>query len=488
MLLICTECQWHVTLNSVGDRLFLVVLAFALSISCAKSLDLTGKQCPCVSGYICDESTNTCVQELPDAGVDADVNDPTPIVPVSLALGWGDHYGEQSHSCVVFSDGGFRCWGQSLDRQLGYDRTTNVGDDEFPNELGLVDINAAVTQVAAGGNHTCALISDGSVRCWGQNNNGQLGRGNPFPTPEGVLPKDADTVSLGEPATQIAAGPSHTCALLESGSVRCWGANTWGQLGLGHDEDYGAQINELPSNQPAIVFPKKVTQITAGGAEFGYGHTCALLEDGTVRCWGYNGSGELGYGNTTNVGDHPDRLPASKAAIDVGGPVAQIAAGGSRTCAVLVNGSLRCWGDNYSGELGYNHTNNIGDDEVPSTSNPVALGGEVLSVDIGYYHSCALLNGGSVRCWGGNYDGYLGYSNTDFVGGSNDNRPLDHGPVNVGGKVTLLEVGYTHSCVILEDHSVRCWGSNNAGELGYGHTDNFGDDEHPHVAGPVPLQ
>ncbi len=476
----------------MGNKLgYVIALLCVLSIGCARSLNLTGKQCPCVGGYVCNEATNICVPEgtLDASTIDTAASDAdTPIVPVSLALGWSDHYGERSHSCVVFSDGGLRCWGQSEDRQLGYDRTTALGDDELPTDEGLVEMNAKVIQVAAGAYHTCALLEDGTVRCWGGNSLGQLGQGNVFPTPEGMLPKNVAPVELGEAATQIATGAMHTCALLQSAKVRCWGKNASGQLGLGHTDDYGDEIGEIPANQPALTFSKKVIQITAAGSEGGDGHTCALLEDGTVRCWGDNKQGQLGYGHTDPIGDDPERLPAAQDPVSVGGPVIAIAAGDYRTCAILENKGLVCWGNNYGGELGQGNTDNVGDTELPSEEGWVATGGAVTGVALGQYHTCALLENHTVRCWGGNYFGQLGWGDTNDFGSAAHETPLDREPVNIGAPVMDLAAGYLHTCALLDDHTVRCWGGNNAGELGYGNTDAIGDNELPYQAGPVSLQ
>ncbi|HWN68387.1 MAG TPA: chromosome condensation regulator, partial [Haliangium sp.] len=160
-----------------------------------------------------------------------------------------------------------------------------------------------------------------------------------------------------------AAGEKHTCALREDGRVRCWGTNDSGELGQGHREDIGD--NELPSSLPDVELGSRAMQIAAQDD-----HTCALLEDGAVRCWGQNRSGELGQGHTQSIGD--DELPASVDVVDVGGRVVEIAAGRYHTCALLEEGTLRCWGSNWAGQLGYGHTRLIGDNELPVSVSPVS--------------------------------------------------------------------------------------------------------------------
>jgi cysteine-rich repeat protein len=219
-------------------------------------------------------------------------------------------------------------------------------------------------------------------------------------------------------------------------------------------------------------------QCVADRLDAGNWHTCALLESGAVRCWGRNRYGQLGYGHTSPIGD--SEAPSSAGDVSAGERVVQLAAGAYHTCALLESGTVRCWGDNEYGRLGYGHSSPIGDNEAPSSVNPVDVGGRVVQLAAGDSHTCALLEGGAVRCWGPNWNGELGYGHMRAIG--DDESPSSAGDVNVGGRVVQLAAGSYHTCAVLEGGGVRCWGYNENGQLGYGHMRAIGDDESPSSA------
>jgi len=157
----------------------------------------------------------------------------------------------------------------------------------------------------------------------------------------------------------------------------------------------------------------------------GAAHSCALLSDGTVRCWGSSAFGQLGYGNTTSIGDNESAT--TTVAVSLGGIATAITAGGDHTCALLVDGSFRCWGRGVNGELGGASTRNIGDGELPSTEAVVPVGGAVTQVSAGRTHTCAVLTTGAVRCWGNGLNGRLGLASTTTIG--------DDEPASAGGDV-----------------------------------------------------
>ncbi|HEU4406123.1 MAG TPA: hypothetical protein VFS43_12730 [Polyangiaceae bacterium] len=377
-------------------------------------------------------------------------------------------------SCARLSDGSVRCWGVG-GPALGTRRSNNLGDDEPPGSAGPVDLGGEATQLAVA-YHACALLEGGAVRCWGLNDFAELGYGNTNPIGDNEAPASAGPIDLGGKATQIAAGSLHTCALLEDGSARCWGFNGSGELGYGNVDPIGD--DETPASAGPIDLDGRATQIAAGVS-----HTCALLEGGAVRCWGSNQLGQLGLGNADLVGD--DELPAAAELVDVGGKATQIAAGNYHTCALLEGGAVRCWGDNTVGQLGQGNTDLVGDDERPSETEPVALGGKATQIAAGGASSCARLEDASLRCWGANDAGQLGYGRTDDVG--DDERPVDAGPLDVGGPVSSCSLGEEHACALLESGAVRCWGQNLDGQLGLGAAGNVGDDEPPAQAPPVQL-
>jgi alpha-tubulin suppressor-like RCC1 family protein len=199
------------------------------------------------------------------------------------------------------------------------------------------------------GYHLCALFEAGSVRCWPVNqfvqDMGQFG----WAYDASVPPESYPTVRLGtgRTASQVALGDVHTCALLDNGAVKCWGANDKGQLGVGDVFARGAAAADMGDALPAVALGVRARAIAAGGS-----HTCALLTSGAVKCWGSNDSGQLGQGHTQTLGDQPGELEALSA-IDLGpGRSATAIDVGEHSCAVLDNGAVKCWGTNTSGELG----------------------------------------------------------------------------------------------------------------------------------------
>jgi hypothetical protein len=390
------------------------------------------------------------------------------------------------HSCAVLPSASIRCWGFSGDGQLGYGNRNSIGDNETPGSVGPVNIGIGrlATAVAAGDYHTCARLTDGTVRCWGYGFDGQLGYGDRNNIGDDEIPAAVGPVDLGSgrSATTITAGGRHSCALLNGGDVRCWGLGDSGQLGTGTTATIGD--TETPGSVDPINFGggHKATAIAAGGR-----HTCAILDDNTVRCWGYGGNGQLGYGDTNPVID-----PSTVGAVNLGmGRTAKaITAGDSHTCAILDDGTVRCWGFGGDGELGYGNTTQIGDNETPNTVGPVqlGLGRTAKAISAGAAHTCAVLDNGSVRCWGLGLDGRLGYGNTNSIG--DNETPASVNPVDVGSGRTAISVGtgQAHTCVLLDDENVRCWGSGDSGRLGYCSTKSIGDDELPGSVGPVNLQ
>ncbi len=172
-----------------------------------------------------------------------------------------------------------------------------IGDNEAPSSAAALDFGQDVVALALGLSHTCALLEDATVRCWGQNFHCQLGRGDTTTIGDDRLASDgAVTIDLGGPVVQLTAGDSHNCARLDGGVVRCWGHNLVGQLGLGHDQNVGD--DEPPTAIDPVDVDAPVLHVDAGG-----NHTCVILEDHRVRCWGMNSSGELGQGHTQNLGD-----------------------------------------------------------------------------------------------------------------------------------------------------------------------------------------
>lgn len=375
--------------------------------------------------------------------------------------------------------GGDDCCG---DGELG---PTEACDDGNGNENDGCSSGCTVQEVLAittGGNHNCALLTGGQVKCWGANSSGQLGIGDTIN--RGYLPTDMGdnlpTVSLGQgqSASAIAAGVAHSCALL-AGAVKCWGKNEFGQLGAGVAEDFlGDEPDELGDLLQPVDLGRdgKVTQLAAGG-----NHACAILGDGSLKCWGNNDYGQLGIGSNAHRGTSAAGMGDALPAVDLGQGVDVVACGAYHTCAVLKDGSVKCWGRNEDGQLGVllsQTINDQGDAPGEMTALPtVPLGQKATAISLGRYHTCALLEAGLVTCWGRNLDGELGQQSTTSTAAA---MSLPAAPVSGGDqKVIAISAGgrivsnaqmitYAHGCVVLEDLSAKCWGSNVIGQLGRG--------------------
>jgi alpha-tubulin suppressor-like RCC1 family protein len=389
------------------------------------------------------------------------------------------------HTCLLLRGGKVRCWGANFDAELGLGHRRRIGDDEPASAAPLVELGEPAVALTAAGDReasfTCALLESRNLRCWGSNHFGQLGLGkNVARIGEDELPADVETVPVGGPVELLTSGAmqyaTHACAMLDSGDLRCWGNNRYGQLGLGHTRHVGRA--QVPANVNPVDVGGDIVQLGAG--KF---HTCALLEGGDLRCWGRNHTGQLGYAHTDNIGD--DELPAEVDVIDVGEPVEEVSVGRAHTCALLEGGRARCWGWNKYGQLGYGHTDDIGDDEAPASAGDIDVGSEIVHISAGGLHTCALLEEGRVRCWGDNRFGQLGYGHRESIG--DEEPPSRANDVYLGGRAVAIEASNYHSCALLEDETLRCWGFNDYGQLGYGHTDHIGDNEAPASAGPVPV-
>lgn len=322
------------------------------------------------------------------------------------------------HTCALTDDGGVRCWGYGGKGELGYANLQNVGDDETPAQVGDVDVGGTAIQLAAGDVHTCALVEGGFVRCWGFGDMGRLGYGDTVTIGDDESPASAGDVDIGGAAIQVAAGRSHTCALLDSGVVRCWGEGTQGALGYGTQDNIGD--DESPAFAGDVDVGGRVTQISTGDW-----FTCALLDTGAVRCWGHGSDGRLGYGSTESIGD--DELPAIAGDLALSGPAVGVSAGFDHACAVLEGGDVQCWGGSAYGQAGYGSTEAIGDDELPDEVGLVDVGGFVVDLAANLQHTCVRLVGGETRCWGRAIQGQLGYPGLGHVG--DDEAPATAGNV-----------------------------------------------------------
>ena len=388
-----------------------------------------------------------------------------------------------SHTCVVTATWSIVCVGSGLDGRLGTGATADVGDE--PSETGgalqAVSLGTGRTAraVATGEAHTCALLDDGRVKCWGANGMGQLGLGdsNVRGDQPGEMGDALPFVNLGSgrTAVAIAAGGNHTCAVLDDGLVKCWGANSSGQLGISSTDGHGLKPSGMGDALPAVSMPggRLAVAIAAGTA-----HSCAILNDSSLICWGEGVGGRLGQGNELSIGNSPTRAVESMNPVSLPGSVVAVAAGRFHTCAVLSDATLRCWGTGLDGRLGTGATDARGDQpgEMGASLPAINLGASrgVVAVAAGDSHTCAILDDASLRCFGSGLDGRLGTGATDARG----DQPGEMGDSLLSvpvGAVVAVAAGVSHTCVLRWGGGARCVGAGGNGRLGSGSTFAIGD-------------
>ncbi|MBK7863848.1 MAG: hypothetical protein IPJ65_35625 [Archangiaceae bacterium] len=336
------------------------------------------------------------------------------------------------YGCALTTTGAVKCWGNNNEGQLG--------DGTLTRRLTPVDAASGLAstgrRVCAGSNHTCALTTANTLKCWGWNSSGQLGDGT---TVNRALP--VDVLGLGSGASAVAIGEYHSCAVTGAGGLKCWGSNFSGTLGDG--------------TTVASSTPVDVAGLTAGvaGVAVGRDFSCALTTAGAVQCWGGNHSGQLGDGTTI------DRLTPVPV-VGLTGGVTAITAGDAHVCALTTAGGLKCWGSLSEGQLG--------DGTVPGLTFHRATPGDVTgltsgvaSVSAGGSHSCAVTTTGALRCWGSNRNGEIG-------DGTMARRLTPVTVTGLGSGVATVSAGADHTCALTAAGLLKCWGGNAFGQLGDG--------------------
>ena len=330
-----------------------------------------------------------------------------------------------AHTCAVV-EGGVKCWGDNNYHQLG----NGMGNIIHETPVQTILAGSGVTAVAAGGTHTCAVVS-GGVKCWGNNSVGQVGNSdsNSYYTP-------VQAIAAGSDVTSVDAGSAHSCAVVKGG-VQCWGDNSFGEVGDGTTTERLSPVQTIPVNSG-------VTAVAV--ASF---YTCAVVSGG-VKCWGLNGNGQLGDGTTIWRSRPVQVIPA-------GSGVTAVAASSIHTCAV-VNGGVKCWGSNYYGQLG--------DGTTIDHLTPVQIisaGSGVTAIAVSGYHSCAVVSGG-VKCWGRNSEGQLG-------DGSTTQQLTPRQAIPTGSGANSVTAGSYYTCALVVG-KIKCWGWNDSGQFGNGTTDS----------------
>ncbi len=342
---------------------------------------------------------------------------------------------------------------------------------------GMVVQTNIVRALSTGYAHTCVLLESKAIKCWGANYDGELGLGDTEVRGDdaGEMGVKLPFVDLGKDpnATRIAAGFGHSCAMLDTGKPKCWGDNNAGQLGLGNKKERGQTPGNMGDKLPVIDLG---THPPIQSFSIGSGFNCVLFEGGKIKCWGYNYYGQLGQGNQQNLGDEPGEMGDNLPFVDLGtgAKVTSLFTGENSACAILEGGKVKCWGNNTFGQLGLGDTEHRGD-------NPGEMGDNLPFVDLGTgaraiavsgwsLMTCALLDSGQVKCWGTNQSGQLGLGDEKDrgvkPGEMGDNLPFVD--LGTGAKVTSLTTSQNHSCALLDSGQVKCWGSNGYGQLGLG--------------------
>jgi alpha-tubulin suppressor-like RCC1 family protein len=362
------------------------------------------------------------------AGVNLPANNPQSVNYTQLDLGY-------SHTCAITDSGASVCWGINDEyyRQLG----TTTPEEFFPFPIRPLGLTNNALKVSTGYDHGCVINSLGETWCWGSGSYGQSGDGevdhDGFPV---------QVVNFANPSL-ISAGGNTTCGANTAGQAYCWGVGTYGQMGNGTNLD----VN--PS--PVAVTIEPVSKISVGGAY----RVCAINTGGAAFCWGADTWGQLGNGAPLANSNLPVPVTGLGA-----GTMADIAGGGLFTCGLTVGGGVKCWGYNGDGELGNNSTT-----DSPVPVNVSGLSSGVSAIAAGDYHACALMVAdGSVKCWGYNGYGQIG-------DGTDTNRLVPVAVVGLSAPAVAISGGGNHTCAVLNNGSMQCWGYNSEGQLGVGDDD-----------------
>ncbi len=408
--------------------------------------------------------------------------------PIAVAAGWVS-------TCALSKGGSVKCWGDNSVGELGIDTNVSHGDGSALGGMGkdlhsvLLGADRTAKAISVGRNSACAVLDNGDLKCWGENLYGILGQGNSGEHTElGDQPGEMESLlpiklGVGRTATSVSQGAFHTCALLDNGEAKCWGAGVFGELGLDDGLDY------FSPQTVAINLGAKAAAINASNGDT----TCALLVNGLSKCWGLADYGSLSVDSTLNKGAGPSSF--GRVAIgDFSGEMAllpglslgaglnakQLAIGFLSACALLSNNTVKCWGSNVNGELGLTK----GGTGFQAGNTPALLAA-LVSVDLGpgrtaksivagSFHHCAILDNDSVKCWGLNSNGQLGLGDPDNRGDNPDEMGQKLDPVPLGHKAVQLTAGDAHTCALLDNGTIVCWGNNSNGQLGVNGTTPVG--------------
>ena len=344
-------------------------------------------------------------------------------------------------SCAILENGSVACWGESNWGTLGSYSATDILSPQITNPM---PGNEKAVALDASRYIACALLGNGSVACWGfAFSYGALGSVNTVGSTPTTTPTLTDSLGAGRYAIEVSTANQGACVILDNGSVSCWGYGLYGGVGDGQES-----TNRFsPTPTASLPNGNKAVALTSGDS-----HHCALLEDGTVACWGLNTDGQLGDNSTTDR-DTPTLT------IPLGAPAIAIESDHAFTCALLNNGSVMCWGANAYGQIG---SVSSGGDLLKPT-HVANMPGTTVSVSTGVDHSCTLLSNNSVNCLGRNNANQHGNGTT---GGSSAYTS----PFALNQTKLMLDGGGDATCALIDNGSMYCWGRNAQGNIGDGTT------------------
>jgi uncharacterized repeat protein (TIGR03803 family) len=372
-----------------------------------------------------------------------------------------NYYGGTGNDLVLqWANNRAEAWGKNTYGQLGNNSTTSSDVPVSVLSSGVLS-GKTIVAIAAGGNHSLALCSDGTVAAWGYNGFGELGNNSTTSSSVPVaVTTTMGTALAGKTVVAIAAGNNHSLALCSDGTVAAWGYNPYGELG--NNSTTNSSVPVAVTTTGTALANKTVVAIAAGSND-----SMALCSDGTIAAWGYNTSGQLGNNSTTNS-DVPVAVTTTGTAL-ANKTVVAIAAGSNDSVALCSDGTLADWGVNDIGELGNNSTTNS---NVPVSvlSSGVLANKTVVAIAAGLYHSMALCSDGTVAAWGYNVSGQLGNNTT-----TNSSVPVivtTMGTPLAGETVVAIAARNSHSLAFCPDGTVAAWGYNADGELGNNSTTN----------------
>ncbi len=384
------------------------------------------------------------------AGCVEDPPAPPPAKVVSLSYA-------RDHGCVIVDAGAkVRCWGGNNNGDVP------IGSEAPSSETVAVPLLSDAVQIGG----YCSVVADGGVRCWGPNNAGQLGNG----TVGAAVGVPVDVAGIDD-AVQVDSEGNIACAVVADGGVRCWGDNQAGGVG---DGTHGpTTYTDIRSTPVPVVGLDDATQVSVGAM-----HACAVREGGEVACWGYQWEGSLGNGLDAVHFQHDPPPPAVDHPVAVSGidDAVELSTNGRfTTCALHETGKVSCWGENSWGVTGVGYAPGapdvVGLETVPTPAEVAGVDG-ASDVAVGTWQACAVVGGGAVKCWGDNYWGEAGQ-----IGWPQNDPVLTPSTVDGLSGVTAIDAGEERTCALLSDGTVRCWGYgwNNA----LGNPDAGGPIPHP---------